>query len=131
MRPEFQITIDFYDQEGKLDQKVFTVTPNFAARKIIDDRLGGPLGFFLRHQETQFSRVTVSEITCFAWALIRGAGYDITEEKLGEHFNDIGEVQGIAVILPILNHWIERAFPSSKKKTKPTSASRRKRTRSQ
>jgi hypothetical protein len=129
MRQQFDIILTSGEGE-KAREKTYKVICNFGARKIIDARLGGPLEFFLRHHKNNFRTITISEIVCFVWAMLQGSGYDISEDEIGEYFNDLGEVEALGIVLPILTHWIS-GVDQAKKKTAPlkNSASPKKHTK--
>ncbi len=119
MRQQFDITIVRVEGEGeaaKTIEKTYKVTTSFAARTIVDQRMGGPLAFYMKMNE-RGGIFTITDAACFFWALISAAGYtDITENDIGEYLNDIGEIKTQEVLLPILMHWVE-AVDQRKKKT--------------
>jgi hypothetical protein len=129
MRQQFDITIVRIEGEGEAEktiEKTYKVTTSFAARTIIDQRLGGPLAFHIKMAENK-GIFTITDAACFFWALISAAGYkDITEKEIGEYLNDVGEIKTQEVLLPILMHWIE-AVDQTKKKTraKPSASARK------
>jgi RecJ-like exonuclease len=131
MRQQFDITIVRVEGEGEKAQtteKIYKVTTSFAARTIIDQRMGGPLAFYMKMNQSG-GIFTITDATCFLWALISAAGYkDVTEVEVGEFLNDLGEVKTQEIMLPILTHWVE-AVDQRKKKTpaKPSGSARAKR----
>lgn len=123
MRKEFTITIVTEDDKGQ-KEKHYKVTDNLAARIILDDRIDGPAAFISKHAESRFTKIKITELTAIAYAMIKGSGYDVTEDDIGQVFVDIGEVQSLKIVLPIIEHWVEKLTGSSKKNSnsqkKPT-----------
>jgi hypothetical protein len=131
MRKEFTITIVKEDDKGNQTERSYKVTDNLAARSIIDARLGGVTSIIEKHAPKRFMTINVTELTCITYALIKGGGYDVTEEEIGETIVDIGEIAALQLVLPVIEYWVDKmnsALGISKKK--PASTSRARRTRS-
>lgn len=130
MRQQFEITIVQVEDDGENEQtteKTYKVTTCFAARTIVDQRLGGPLAFLMKIGENK-GIFLISDAACFLWALISAAGYkDITEQQIGEYLNDVGEVATAAVMMPILEHWVGAVDQRKKGKppAKPSASARK------
>lgn len=127
MRKTFDIEITYERKDGEKVTEQYKAVPNFAARSMVEERIGSPIIIMQRIGKMD---IRLSDLVCVIYACVLAGNNDkpVSEGVMGEAFNDLGINAAAEIALPLLNEWVP--LPSEKKSVKTTTASRKKRSKS-
>ena len=125
MRKSFDIEITYEDDSGESSTEKYKAVPNFAARSIVEERIGAPLIIMQRIAKMD---IRLTDLVCVIYAcILSGDNNPVSESKIGEALNSVGIDVAAEIALPLLNEWVPIG---EKKSRKTTTVSRKKRSRS-
>jgi hypothetical protein len=101
MRKPFNIEIEY---EGG-NKEVYTVTANFGARCMVEERIGSPIIIMQRIAKMD---IRLKDLVCIIYCCIASAGYPVSEDEIGEAFNNLDLNAAVGIAQPILLEWMPK-----------------------
>ena len=122
MRKTFDIEITYDDDVTE----TYKACPDFAARSIVEDRIGSPIIIMQRIGKMD---LRLSDLVCVIYAcILSGDNKKVDENKIGDALNDAGIDAAASIAMPLLLEWMPIEKKTRKKRT--STVSRKKRTKS-